>query len=121
MVLALVAILAVLLVFFLVLKVVAVLTGLVWLLLVAALCGAIAEHTLHYKEGGIGTTVVVGLVGALLGWLFASIFHLPTGPHLGTPLPVLWTIVGSFALVGTMKVVSPVNRRLSGRRDVAHW
>ncbi|HZU75599.1 MAG TPA: hypothetical protein VFA70_02475 [Dehalococcoidia bacterium] len=121
MVLALAAILAVLLVFFLVLKVVGVLIGLVWLLLVATLCGAIGESVVHYKQGGIGTTVGVGLVGALVGWLIAHLFHLWMGPTVAH-LPLIWTVVGSIALVGTMKVVAPVNRRLSsGRGGVARW
>jgi uncharacterized membrane protein YeaQ/YmgE (transglycosylase-associated protein family) len=120
MLIALVAILAVLLVFFMVLKVVAVLVGLVWLLLIATICGAIAESALHYREGGIGTTAGVGLVGALVGWLIAKVLHVWMGPSIAH-LPIIWTVIGSFVLVGTMKVVVPVNRRLGTGRGMTRW
>ena len=118
MLIALAAILAFLLVFFLVAKVVAFFTGLVFLLLVALMCGWIAEKALHYKRGGLGSTIGVGLLGAVIGWLIAKLVHLPTAPTIAH-LPVLWTIVGSIALVGTMKVIAPPRKRLaSGRREL---
>lgn len=114
MLFALAAILAFLLVFFLVVKVVAVLTGFVFLLLVAFVAGAIAEKLLDYKQGGIGTTLGVGFLGAVVGWLIAKVLHLPGGPAI-EHLPVLWTIVGAVVLTGTMKVVAPTRRRLPGQ------
>jgi len=117
MLIALVAILLFLLVFFMIAKVVAFLIGLVFLLLVAAICGAIAEKVLHYDGGGIGTTVGVGLTGAIVGWLLAKILHLPLALHIAG-LPVLWTIVGSMIMVSGLKVVAPPRRRrLHGPRD----
>jgi uncharacterized membrane protein YeaQ/YmgE (transglycosylase-associated protein family) len=116
MLIALGAILAFLLVLFLVLKVVSVLSGLVFLLLIATVCGAVAESVLHYRQGGVLATTGVGLVGAVVGSLLAHILHLPTHPEIAH-LPILWTVAGSFALVGTMKVVAP-SRRLQGRQDV---
>lgn len=113
-----VAILAFLLALFLILKVVAVLVGLVWLLLIATLCGWIAERVLHYHEGGIGTTAGVGLIGALIGWVLAKVLHLPLAPHIAG-LPILWTVAGSFLLVGGMRVAAPVRRLSSGRRNIS--
>src|SRR5690348_9008490 len=98
MLIALVAILAFLLVVFLVLKVVGVLIGLIWLLLIATLCGAIAESLLHYRQGGILATTGVGLVGAVVGWLIAKVLHFPSLLTIAH-LPILWTVVGSLALV----------------------
>jgi uncharacterized membrane protein YeaQ/YmgE (transglycosylase-associated protein family) len=123
MLIALVAVLAFLLVFLLIAKVVAVVVGLVWLLLVALLCGAIAERILHYKEGGIASTIGVGLIGSVIGWLIAKILHLPTWPHIAS-LPVVWTIVGSLILVTGMKVFAPPSSRArlrSGNRDISRW
>ncbi len=117
MLIALGAILAFLLVLFLVLKVVGFLLGLVWLLLIATVCGAVAERMLHYRQGGILATTGVGLVGAVVGTLLAHILHLPTQPAIAH-LPILWTVAGSFALVGTMKVVAP-SRRLQGGRGIS--
>ncbi|HLZ69488.1 MAG TPA: hypothetical protein VKV26_06190 [Dehalococcoidia bacterium] len=110
MLIALIAILAFLLAVFAITKVVAFLIGLVFLLLVATLCGAIAEHMLHYDSDGILTTVGVGLVGSVIGWLIARVLHLPTWPHIAS-LPIVWTVVGSLVLVAGMKVVSPPSRR----------
>jgi uncharacterized membrane protein YeaQ/YmgE (transglycosylase-associated protein family) len=118
MVLALAAVLAFLLVFFLVVKAVAFLIGLVYLLLVALVCGWLAEELVGYKKGGIGTTVGVGLLGALIGWLIAKLFHLPMLIHLAG-LPVIWTIVGGAVLAFAMKIMAPTRKRLtSGQRDI---
>ncbi|MHB8577973.1 MAG: hypothetical protein ACYDCQ_21895 [Dehalococcoidia bacterium] len=120
MLIALVAILAFLLAIFVILKVFALLIGLVWFLLIATLCGAIAESVMHYRSGGIGTTAGVGLLGALVGLVFAKILGLPMWPHFAG-IPILWTIVGSIGLVGTMRVVAPNRKALQGRRDVSRW
>jgi uncharacterized membrane protein YeaQ/YmgE (transglycosylase-associated protein family) len=115
-----VAILAFLLALFLILKVVGFLVGLVWLLLIATLCGWIAERLLHYREGGIGTTAGIGLVGAVIGWVLAKVLHLPMAPHIAG-LPILWTVVGSLVLVAGMRVAAPMRRLPSGRHDVSRW
>jgi uncharacterized membrane protein YeaQ/YmgE (transglycosylase-associated protein family) len=120
MMIAAVAILAFILALFLILKVVSVLVGLVWLLLIATLCGWIAESLLHYREGGIGTTAGVGLLGAVIGWVLAKVLHLPLAPHIAG-LPILWTLVGSVALVAGLRVAAPMRRLNSGRRDVTRW
>jgi uncharacterized membrane protein YeaQ/YmgE (transglycosylase-associated protein family) len=110
MLIALIAILAFLLAVFAITKVVGFLIGLVFLLLVATLCGAIAEHMLHYDGGGIATTAGVGLVGSVVGWLIASLFHFPMLVHIAG-LPIVWTVIGSLVLVAGMKVVAPPSRR----------
>jgi uncharacterized membrane protein YeaQ/YmgE (transglycosylase-associated protein family) len=120
MLLALALILAVILVLFLALKVVGVLVGLIFLLLVATLCGAIARSLLHYNQGGIGATAGIGLVGALVGWLIADVFHLWRGPHVAG-LPIIWTVVGSIVLVGTLRAAEPLIALSSGRRALRRW
>jgi len=122
MLIALAAILVFLLAIFLIMKVVAFLVGLVFLLLVAVVCGAIAEHLLHYESGGIVRTTGVGLIGSLVGVIIAKVFHLPTWPHLAG-LPILWTVVGSLVLVAGMKVFVPPSRhaRLGSGRGVTRW
>ncbi len=110
MLIALIAILAFLLAVFAITKVVGFLIGLVFLLLVATLCGAIAEHMLHYEGNGIAATAGVGLVGSVVGWLIASLFHFPMLVHIAG-LPIVWTVIGSLVLVAGMKVVMPPSRR----------
>jgi len=120
MLIAIVAILAFILALFAILAVAKVLMGLVLLLLIATLCGAIAESVLDYHPGGIGATAGVGLIGAVIGLVLAKILHLPTWPHFAN-VPILWTVIGSVLLVGGMRVVAPNRPALRGRRDVTRW
>src|SRR5438034_686774 len=99
MLIALGAVLVFILVLFAILAVAKVLMDLVLLLLIATICGAIAESVLDYHPGGIGTTAGVGLIGAIVGWLLAKLVHLPTLVTIGH-IPILWTVIGSVLLVG---------------------
>ncbi|HTE84107.1 MAG TPA: hypothetical protein VK821_05190 [Dehalococcoidia bacterium] len=108
-ILVLLAIVFVLLLFA-VFAVVGKLLGLVLFLVIAALCGAVAEYFLGFKEG-VGETLLIGLIGAALGVVVARILHLPLLlPVFG--VPIVWTIVGSFIVVGILKLASGNRRSL---------
>jgi uncharacterized membrane protein YeaQ/YmgE (transglycosylase-associated protein family) len=119
MLIALVAILGFLLLVFFIAATTKFLIGLVFLLLVATVCGAIAEHMLHYDGDGIATTAGVGLIGSLLGWLIAKLLHLPMLVHIAG-LPVVWTVIGSMVLVAGRKVFAPPpgSRRLGSGKGL---
>ncbi len=73
----------------------------VWLL-VAVVCGAVAEAILGYTHVGLLGSTGVGLIGALLGSWLASVAHLP--PLLivsiaGIDIELIWALVGSILLV----------------------
>lgn len=67
------------------------------LLLVAAVCGAIAQVIAGFSRGGLLVAIAVGFVGALLGsWIQRStnapeIFVVQVGE---TAFPLVWSIIG---------------------------
>jgi uncharacterized membrane protein YeaQ/YmgE (transglycosylase-associated protein family) len=86
--------------------------GLLILLIVAAVCGAIGRAIAGGSTGGCLISIAVGFVGALLGVWIAAQLHLPElfvvsidGHHF----PVVWSIIGA-ALFGA------VVHLISGRR-----
>jgi uncharacterized membrane protein YeaQ/YmgE (transglycosylase-associated protein family) len=78
------------------------LLGFLMLLVVAAIAGAIAQALVGYSVGGFLTSMVIGFIGAYLGWWLAGQLGLPelwTIVIDGQPFPVIWAIVGSAILV----------------------
>jgi uncharacterized membrane protein YeaQ/YmgE (transglycosylase-associated protein family) len=88
------------------------LVSLLILLVIAGICGAIAEMVVGFSPGGFVASVAVGLIGAYLGgWLF---------PRLGLPqllmvsrfLPntpfdfdLVWSILGAILLLLVISLV----------------
>ena len=76
--------------------------GFLLMLLIAAICGAIAQALVGYSVGGCLVSSVVGLVGAFLGNWLARELSLPTLLAInidGQPFPVVWSVVGSVIVV----------------------
>jgi uncharacterized membrane protein YeaQ/YmgE (transglycosylase-associated protein family) len=95
-----------LILFVLAIIVVRTILGLLLLLLLAGLCGAVAQSLLEYKRGGIGTTLLIGLVGAAVGAIIARVFGLPLLLVISR-LPIIWSLAGSIVLVVALKLVAP--------------
>jgi uncharacterized membrane protein YeaQ/YmgE (transglycosylase-associated protein family) len=74
------------------------LLGLLLLLLIAAVAGAIGQSIAGYSLGGCLVSAAVGLIGALLGgWLAGAtglpeLFVVQIG---GWAFPVVWAIIGA--------------------------
>jgi uncharacterized membrane protein YeaQ/YmgE (transglycosylase-associated protein family) len=74
------------------------------LLLIAAICGAVAQAIAGFSRGGFLVAIAVGFIGALLGmWLqratgLPEIFTIQIG---NTAFPIVWSIIGGvlFAVV----------------------
>lgn len=67
------------------------------LLLIAAVCGALAQAISGYSSGGLLVTIVVGFIGALLGSWLARAMELPIMLGIevgGQTFPVIWSIIG---------------------------
>jgi uncharacterized membrane protein YeaQ/YmgE (transglycosylase-associated protein family) len=78
------------------------LLGFLILLVIAAICGAIAQVLVGYSVGGCLLSSVVGVVGAFLGNWLARQLGLPTLLAInidGQPFPIIWSIAGSVILV----------------------
>jgi uncharacterized membrane protein YeaQ/YmgE (transglycosylase-associated protein family) len=90
------------------------LTGLLLLLIIAGICGAIGRSLGGGARGGFLLSIGVGFVGALLGMLLARQLHLPEVLAVtveGRPFPILWSIIGGALLVALVNLVSrPVGR-----------
>jgi uncharacterized membrane protein YeaQ/YmgE (transglycosylase-associated protein family) len=74
------------------------------LLLIAAVCGAIAQAIAGFSRGGFLVAIAVGFIGALLGmWLqrvtgLPELFTIQVG---NSAFPIVWSIIGGvlFAVV----------------------
>jgi uncharacterized membrane protein YeaQ/YmgE (transglycosylase-associated protein family) len=88
------------------------LTGLIVLLIIAAVCGAVGKALGGGSRGGLLVSIALGFIGALLGpWLARQL-------NLGEPIvirvsgesfPIIWSIVGAALFVALLNL-------LSGRR-----
>lgn len=90
------------------------LPGLVVLIVIAAICGAVGKALAGGGQGGLVASIALGFIGALLGpWVARQLglsepFVLNAG---GQSFPIVWSIVGAALFVGLLHL-------LSGRRWV---
>lgn len=81
------------------------------LLVVAGICGGVAQSLVGYSGGGCLVAVALGFIGALLGtWLaraldLPEIFAISLGGHT---FPIIWSIIGAALFAG---VISLLTRR----------
>jgi uncharacterized membrane protein YeaQ/YmgE (transglycosylase-associated protein family) len=79
------------------------------LLLIAGICGALAQSLVGYSHGGCLVAVVLGFIGALLGtWLarltgLPEIFALQIG---GTTFPIVWSVIGGALFAAVLSLLS---------------
>lgn len=85
------------------------LPGLIFLVIVAAICGAVGRAIAGEVRGGLIVSTAVGFVGALLGPWLAAQLHLaePFMLHVaGQSFPVLWSIIGGALFVAVIHLIS---------------
>jgi uncharacterized membrane protein YeaQ/YmgE (transglycosylase-associated protein family) len=78
------------------------LAGFLVLVLVGAICGAVAQAIVGWSRGGFVTAAIVGFGGALIGNWGAPRLNLPsylTVSVEGHTIEVLWAILGAVALL----------------------
>ncbi len=88
------------------------LTGIIILLIVAGIAGAIGQALVGFSRGGCIASIVVGFIGAYIGMWLAQQLHLPTIWVIdvqGQAFPVVWAIIGSAIFAGMLSL-------LAGRR-----
>lgn len=76
--------------------------GLILLLVVGAVCGAVAQWIVGYGGGGFFVSAGLGIIGAFIGRWLATVLHLPEifVVRIDTfDLPIVWAIVGAALLV----------------------
>jgi uncharacterized membrane protein YeaQ/YmgE (transglycosylase-associated protein family) len=82
------------------------------LLIIAGVCGSVAQAIVGVTRGGCLVSIALGLIGALLGMWIARGMGLPEPfvVKVGTePFPVVWSIVGAVLFVAALSL-------LAGRR-----
>jgi uncharacterized membrane protein YeaQ/YmgE (transglycosylase-associated protein family) len=81
------------------------LPGLLVLIVIAAICGAIGRAIAGGARGGLIVSTVLGFIGALIGPWVANQLHLSEPLVIqisGHPFPVLWSIIGAALFVALM-------------------
>jgi uncharacterized membrane protein YeaQ/YmgE (transglycosylase-associated protein family) len=79
------------------------------LLLVAGVCGAVAQSLAGYSRGGCLVAIALGFIGALVGTWLARVLNLPEifvislGGH---PFPIIWSIIGAALFAGLLSLLS---------------
>ena len=90
------------------------LPGLILLIVIAAICGAVGRALGGGSRGGLLVSTAIGFIGALLGPWVARQLHLGEPFILqvgGYSFPILWSIIGGALFVALLHL-------LSGRRSV---
>jgi uncharacterized membrane protein YeaQ/YmgE (transglycosylase-associated protein family) len=85
------------------------LTGLLILLVIAGVCGAIGRAIGGGTGGGFIVSIAVGFVGALLGSFLAGYVHLPELLVVnveGRHFPILWSIIGATLFVALVHLLN---------------
>ncbi len=85
------------------------LPGLILLIIIAAICGALGRAIAGEVRGGLIVSIVLGFIGALLGPWIAHQLKLPEPllVHIsGQSFPVLWSIIGAALFVALIHLVS---------------
>lgn len=77
------------------------------LLLVAGLCGAIAEAVAHHHRGGCLASIGIGFIGAVLGFWLAGLLHLPNLFSInvgGVSFPIVYALLGGLLLLLILRI-----------------
>jgi uncharacterized membrane protein YeaQ/YmgE (transglycosylase-associated protein family) len=85
------------------------LPGLLVLLVIAAVCGAVGKALGGGARGGLLTSIAVGFIGAVLGPWIARQLGLSEPLTLrvaGETFPIVWSIIGGALLVAVLHLVS---------------
>lgn len=83
------------------------------LLLVAGICGAIAQAIVGFSRGGFLVAVAVGFIGALLGVWLQGLTGLPeifTVDVDGHTFPIIWSIIGGVLFSAVVSLISRPER-----------
>ena len=84
--------------------------GFLLLLLIAGICGSLAQGLTGYSHGGCLVSIVLGFVGAMLGTWLAHLLGLKEFLAIqvgGQSFPVIWSIVGAALFVVVLNLLRP--------------
>lgn len=84
--------------------------GFLLLLLIAGICGSLAQALAGYSHSGCLVSIALGFVGAVLGTWIAHQMGLPellTIQVGGQPFPVVWSIIGAALFAVILNLARP--------------
>jgi uncharacterized membrane protein YeaQ/YmgE (transglycosylase-associated protein family) len=84
------------------------------LLLVAGICGGIAQALVGSSRGGCLVSIALGFIGALLGMWLARQFGLPEMLPLrvgGNSFPIVWSIIGAALFALLLGLISRASKK----------
>jgi len=85
------------------------LPGLLVLIVIAAVCGAVGKALAGGERGGLIVSIALGFIGALLGPWVAHQLHLsePLVLHVsGQSFPIVWSMIGAALFVALLHLMS---------------
>jgi uncharacterized membrane protein YeaQ/YmgE (transglycosylase-associated protein family) len=85
------------------------LPGLIVLIVIAAICGAVGKALAGGGQGGLVVSIALGFIGALLGPWVARALNLsePLVVRLsGQSFPIVWSIIGAALFVALLHLMS---------------
>lgn len=83
--------------------------GILILLLIAGICGGLAQAIVGYSRGGCLVSIAIGFIGALLGWWLSDLLNLPilfTVNIQGSDFPIIWSIIGGVVFVAAINLIT---------------
>ncbi len=90
-------------------------TGFIVLLLVAGICGSIAQGIAGYSHGGCLVSIALGFIGAIIGNWIADALGLSEVLAIqldGKTFPIVWSIIGAALFVAVLNVLRPRRQRV---------
>lgn len=79
------------------------------LLLVAGICGSIAQSLAGFSRGGCLTSIVLGFIGAVLGTYLSRAAGFPDvlAVQIGDRnFPIIWSVIGAALFSATLALIS---------------
>ena len=83
--------------------------GLIVLIIIAAICGAVGKAIAGGARGGLITSIALGFIGALVGPWIARQLQLAEPLVLrvgGEAFPIVWSIIGAALFVALLHLIS---------------
>ena len=90
-----------------------------FLLVIAGICGAIAQWIVAFSPGNLLVSIIVGVVGAYLGWVISRLLPFPKLLAIGVgalDVDLVWAILGSMLLLVLLKALRQGGARWQGLR-----
>jgi uncharacterized membrane protein YeaQ/YmgE (transglycosylase-associated protein family) len=83
------------------------------LLLIAGVCGAVAQALVGFSRGGCLVSIALGFIGALLGTWLARVAGLPElfAVQVGDrTFPIIWSIIGAALFAAVLALLASPRR-----------